>query len=110
MQNFYHQVRPSEKTMAFYAKCALCGKQLYGVKIPVLCRGKKRLKSLEEGCCGKLSQKCYNRGKANAVQRLAMQFNRCCVCSSWVCDDCFEPDVGNGACKDCAKNIEREKI
>ena len=102
MREFYRQVRVAPDSWRFSAGCSACGKIIPGPAAPLFCRGPRHLKKCEDGTAELLSQNIFNHAHANAVQTLALQFNRCGRCGSWVCDDCFDPDAPLGACANCA--------
>lgn len=106
MRRFYEEVWVDD-TMRFFTACSICGKRKYAGRLPLLYRSKDSLGLLEQGKGGKYRQAAYNRRKTSVVQHLARFFNRCTVCGKWVCDDCFHPNAGYGACHNC---INKEVI
>lgn len=109
MRPLYAQVHPDEQNMQFYAECALSQRRIYSIKLPVLCRKKSLLSSLEKGRCQKVRQALYNKAHAAATQDLARYFNQCCYCGKWVCDESYYPE--KMLCAICAeeKNLEKEE-
>ena len=101
MKQFYEHVRVDAETLRFYTKCPICGKKLYGAKIPFICRSVRTLAKCKKSKANKIYQTTFNHAKANATQLLAMQFNQCRHCFKWVCDKCYDSTDTLGACRDC---------
>lgn len=99
MRQLYEQILVDKEKRRFYAKCELCGKRQYSMKLPPACRGEELLQLLEEGQAGGLRQRRYNSAKAQAVQDLARYLNQCRKCGKWVCDEMYDPDTMK--CKRC---------
>ncbi len=101
MRQFYELVGVDTDNLRFFAQCHVCGAKVYDVKIPFMCRSVRSFARCAKGKAGKLRQFGYNRSKANAVQRLAIHFNQCRRCNGWVCDECYDAEASDGACKNC---------
>jgi len=104
MKQFYEHIRVDMETLRFYTKCPICGKNQYGAKIPLICRGARSLARCTKGKANKFSQSAFNHAKATATQKLALQFNQCRYCYQLVCDDCYDSTDDLGACRNCSKN------
>ena len=103
MKQFYEHIRVDAETLRFYAKCPICGKKQYGVRIPLICRSVRTLARCAGGRANRFSQSAFNHAKANATQQLAMRFNQCRLCYQLVCDDCYDSTDALGACRDCSQ-------
>jgi len=104
MKQFYELVLVDEESLRFYAKCSICGRKQYAAKLPILCRGIRTLARCKNGKANRLSQSAFNHRKAASVQLLAICFNQCRHCFRWVCDDCYDIDHANGACRNCSQS------
>lgn len=107
MLHFLNSIKIDKKTMRFYAECSLCGKRKFGPPVPFLCRGKSLIEKCEKGKANILCQKVFNHVKAAAMQILAVHFNQCRTCLKWVCDDCFDENDSNGACRQCSEKKKK---
>ncbi len=99
MRQLYEQVRVDENLMRFCMECDIKGNRIYSKKVPVICRNRMLLDSLEQGSVGGIRQQVYNRTRAAAIQELARYFNQCRKCGKWVCDDMYDPEKME--CTDC---------
>ncbi len=109
MRQFNRQVRMDQRQLRFYAVCAICGKRQYGGRLPFLCRSQGLLPRLEQGQADPFRQKLYMQSRRKAVEQLVLRFNLCRGCGTWVCDECFACDQGDGLCHRCITALEREK-
>ena len=105
MRQFYEHVHVDPETLRFYAQCPVCTRKYYAAGVPLVCRSVRTLAKCTKGKANKLSQMSFNHAKASSVQHLAMlHFNQCRDCFRWVCDDCYDTNSENGACRDCTEN------
>lgn len=103
MKELYKQVKADAEALRFLVACEICGKKIYGEKIPLFCRGARTLARCKIGKANKLSQRAFNRAKANSTQLIALSFNQCRRCYRWVCDGCFDCTDPDGVCKTCSE-------
>lgn len=92
MRQLYEQVLVDEQQMRFYVECEISGEKIYSRKLPVLCRNKVLMDSLQQGSVGGIRQILYNRTHAAAIQDLARYLNQCRNCGKWVCDEEYDPE------------------
>ncbi len=92
MRQLYEQVLVDDEQMRFYADCEISGTRMYSKKVPVMCRNRVLIKSLQHGSVGGIRQALYNRRHAAAIQDLARYLNQCRRCGKWVCDEEYDPE------------------
>ena len=109
MKEFYKLVKADAEALRFSVACEECGKKIHGEKIPLFCRGARTLARCKIGKANHLSQRSFNRAKANSTQLLALSFNQCRRCYRWVCDECFDCTDPVGACKACSEKSDSKR-
>jgi len=100
MKHFYEQVHVDTSTFHFFAGCPLCDRKHFSGRLPWFCRSRKLSTHFINGKGG-IRQIIYAKCNANAVQKLALAFNRCEICGLWVCDQCFDTTTETNVCRNC---------
>ncbi len=101
LREFFEQVKVDKKKKRFFVSCPVCNKRHYGAKLPFLCRVIGMPELTENGRAGFFRRRAYRKCHVVAVQALSRDYNYCCYCGEWVCDDCFGKGEADDRCIRC---------
>lgn len=105
MKHFYQQVYADPIHMRFAYRCPVCGQVLQGKRIPYLCR---RQIGYDKDEPHHIFGVLYRHARAISVQHIARYVNQCIRCGRFVCDSCYDEQVSDGMCKECADNRQHK--